>query len=885
MILIVRRIIISIALFLIVMAKNSEILKKFGKRVIELRIQKGFTSQMSFALKAKLDRTYVGGIERGERNVIVKEIDLGAMMAGTQYRGMFESRLKTVLDDAEANAEIQRLIDLASSTPRTAEGKIAVFEARKEIVRQIKIKARDAGKIGESAREWLKDWDGLVRNRFEKIVSRDYKKLSERLRNESVEVIYFIDEVHTIIGAGNNSEGGLDASNMLKPLLASGKVRFIAATTKKEKVHVMKDGAFYRRFESIEYGNATLEELELILKGGQFTVDGTDKEGNVVKRTIEVSMPAKKYFEYKHGVQYTDEAIDEIIRRAIAGDPLNPEKSNRAVAIDLMDSLGSAKKVMIKNLVGAGASEADISRNNHRVISADYVTQNYNELTINKPIKQLRAELSGLMAEIDWLMKPMTGNSYIYPDRAEVEKRAEGSPVVVSNVNDTAYVVNEQGNTVRFTLYVSVMKAKIAQAKEDMAALRGLSDVEQKGLFGNEKRSELNVTDIPQIRKILAEIKKIKSDLGMARVGSHTAQLSGDATVQEEIALLDLNSMGDTSRKDHETIAKWVERLINARDKLSSVVVIYDGKDGIRENIAELFKLQSEWERMQSAPRVTDADLGLTTWDITTEEEATFREAAQKADLNSPPSGSGRNFPDYMHIPVMSPDQSPQDYLKLLKQIVELSQAQVKDIKNKYDNLITIEARYLMEHSLSNDPLVKLIKAMGVETIPEHVRQIAARHVYSGSMEYQPSELPKNKPNQNQTAGAQNSPINLTEMIKAAQAGTAVATYTKLRQLSTATIEKTDVFTSIEKLNTALAKPLGDLSPEDRCRLLFETLDIYKDQVDKLAEPGFRNHVVAAVSRAVKQHSAEVNRSSERLRHVEESRKRYEDERARRGAR
>jgi len=75
------------------------------------------------------------------------------------------------------------------------------------------------------------------------------------------------------------------------------------------------------------------------------------------------------------------------------------------------------------------------------------------------------------------------------------------------------------------------------------------------------------------------------------------------------------------------------------------------------------------------------------------------------------------------------------------------------------------------------------------------------------------------------------------------------------------------------------------LSPEDRCRLLFETLDIYKDQVDKLAEPGFRNHVVAAVSRAVKQHSAEVNRSSERLRHVEESRKRYEDERARRGAR
>jgi len=74
MILIVRRLITIRVLFLMAMAKNSEILKRFGKRVRELRIQKGFTSQMDFALKTKLDRTYIGGIERGERNVSLENI-------------------------------------------------------------------------------------------------------------------------------------------------------------------------------------------------------------------------------------------------------------------------------------------------------------------------------------------------------------------------------------------------------------------------------------------------------------------------------------------------------------------------------------------------------------------------------------------------------------------------------------------------------------------------------------------------------------------------------------------------------------------------------------------------------------------------------------------
>ena len=57
------------------MARNNEVLKRFGERIRRLRIQKGFTSQIAFAFKVGLDRTYVGGIERGERNVALKNIE------------------------------------------------------------------------------------------------------------------------------------------------------------------------------------------------------------------------------------------------------------------------------------------------------------------------------------------------------------------------------------------------------------------------------------------------------------------------------------------------------------------------------------------------------------------------------------------------------------------------------------------------------------------------------------------------------------------------------------------------------------------------------------------------------------------------------------------
>ena len=71
------------------MAKNSDILYKFGERVRQLRLQKGITSQMDLALKTGLDRTYIGGIERGERNVALMNIEKLAKALGVRIEDLF----------------------------------------------------------------------------------------------------------------------------------------------------------------------------------------------------------------------------------------------------------------------------------------------------------------------------------------------------------------------------------------------------------------------------------------------------------------------------------------------------------------------------------------------------------------------------------------------------------------------------------------------------------------------------------------------------------------------------------------------------------------------------------------------------------------------------
>jgi ATP-dependent Clp protease ATP-binding subunit ClpB len=137
------------------------------------------------------------------------------------------------------------------------------------------------------------------------------------------EIICFIDELHTLVGAGG-AEGAIDAANLLKPALARGELRCIGATTLNEyKKHVEKDAALARRFQTVMVGEPSVDDTIAILRG------------------------LKEKFEIHHGVRIKDAAIiaAAVLSHRYIADRFLPDK-----AIDLIDEAGSALRLQIGSM-------------------------------------------------------------------------------------------------------------------------------------------------------------------------------------------------------------------------------------------------------------------------------------------------------------------------------------------------------------------------------------------------------------------------------------------------------------------------------------------------------------------------------------------------------
>jgi ATP-dependent Clp protease ATP-binding subunit ClpA len=145
------------------------------------------------------------------------------------------------------------------------------------------------------------------------------KAVVTELENQPGAVL-FIDEIHTVIGAGATSGGAMDASNLLKPALASGNLRCIGSTTYKEfRNYFEKDRALVRRFQKIDVNEPSLEDTIKILKG------------------------LKTNYERHHKVRYTDEAIRGAVELAAKyiNDRKLPDK-----AIDVIDEVGASRMLV-----------------------------------------------------------------------------------------------------------------------------------------------------------------------------------------------------------------------------------------------------------------------------------------------------------------------------------------------------------------------------------------------------------------------------------------------------------------------------------------------------------------------------------------------------------
>lgn len=193
-------------------------------------------------------------------------------------------------------------------------GKTAITEGLARLVAENKIPhALKDSKI------YMLDMGALLagtkfRGDFEERLKRVLKELLEEDK-----AILFIDEIHNVVGAGAVSGGSMDASNILKPMLSSGRVRCIGSTTYEDyKKYFEKDRALSRRFQKIDIPEPTTEQ------------------------TLDILMGLKDRYEDFHGIRYTDEALHAAVDLSskYINDRYLPDK-----AIDVMDEVGAAERM------------------------------------------------------------------------------------------------------------------------------------------------------------------------------------------------------------------------------------------------------------------------------------------------------------------------------------------------------------------------------------------------------------------------------------------------------------------------------------------------------------------------------------------------------------
>jgi ATP-dependent Clp protease ATP-binding subunit ClpA len=266
----------------------------------------------------------VRGADDEEEEAAEKSVKQGSEALEAYCINLNEKARKGAIDpligrEAEVERTIQILCRRQKNNPLLVGdpgvGKTAITEglARKivngevpEVLRNATIFALDMGSLIAGTR---------YRGDFEERVKSVVKEL------EAVPgAILFIDEIHTVIGAGATSGGAMDASNLLKPSLQAGTLRCIGSTTYKEfRQYFEKDRALVRRFQKIDVPEPTIPDAIKILKG------------------------LKPYFEEYHKVRYTNDAIKSAVELAAKyiNDRKLPDK-----AIDVIDEVGASQMLL-----------------------------------------------------------------------------------------------------------------------------------------------------------------------------------------------------------------------------------------------------------------------------------------------------------------------------------------------------------------------------------------------------------------------------------------------------------------------------------------------------------------------------------------------------------
>jgi len=239
------------------------------------------------------------------------------------------------------------------------------------------------------------------------------KAILEELKNNK-DVVLFIDELHTIVGAGNAS-GSLDASNIFKPALARGDVQVIGATTLDEfRENIEKDGALTRRFQTVLVEEPTLDE------------------------TITILQNIRDRYEDHHKVTYTEDAIIECAKLSdrYISDRAMPDK-----AIDILDEAGATTNVNME--APDNIKKLEAKRDKIKEEKFSVVTKQKYELAAKLRDEERRIEDELTKAKSDWLDKMNKERTVVDTDLvAEVVSMMTGIPVSKISSQETKRLMN-----------------------------------------------------------------------------------------------------------------------------------------------------------------------------------------------------------------------------------------------------------------------------------------------------------------------------------------------------------------------------------------------------------------------------------------------------------
>ena len=222
------------------------------------------------------------------------------------------------------------------------------------------------------------------------------KAVLDEIKNSDGEIILFIDELHTIIGAGKNGNGGLDAGNMLKPMLARGELHCIGATTLDEyREYIEKDAALERRFQPVMVDEPTVEDTISILRG------------------------LKERYEVFHGVKITDGALVSAatLSNRYISDRFLPDK-----AIDLVDEACALIKTELDSM------PAELDEMNRRVMQLEIeeaaLKKETDKLSIDR-LADLQKELSELRDEYNTKKAAWDNEKKLVEDVAKIKEELD----------------------------------------------------------------------------------------------------------------------------------------------------------------------------------------------------------------------------------------------------------------------------------------------------------------------------------------------------------------------------------------------------------------------------------------------------------------------------